>query len=97
MPWGKVDLMKLFIKHHTLIQTNPKRELAEKKWQWLESLKKKQEAEQHTEKKLEEEKRWQLKEIKLNRRHVNGRCSRLMNRWSRWKRRKDRGREICSV
>ncbi|XP_074852124.1 inner centromere protein [Carettochelys insculpta] len=60
---GRSSIKKSFIKHNTPLRTDPK----EKERQRLESLRKKQEAEQQRKQKLEEEKRQRLEEMKLKR------------------------------
>ncbi|XP_075784477.1 inner centromere protein [Pelodiscus sinensis] len=60
---GRNSIKKSFIKHNTPLRTDPK----EKERQRLESLRKKQEAEQQRKQKLEEEKRQRLEEMKLKR------------------------------
>ncbi|XP_074921125.1 inner centromere protein [Chelonoidis abingdonii] len=60
---GRSSIKKSFIKHNTPLRTDPK----EKERQRLESLRRKQEAEQQRKQKLEEEKRQRLEEMKLKR------------------------------
>ncbi|XP_037755398.1 inner centromere protein isoform X3 [Chelonia mydas] len=60
---GQSSKKKSFLKHNTPLRTDPK----EKERQRLESLRKKQEAEQQRKQKLEEEKRQRLEEMKLKR------------------------------
>ncbi|KAM9149524.1 inner centromere protein-like isoform 2-T2 [Pangshura tecta] len=60
---GQNSIKKSFIKHNTPLRTDPK----EKERQRLESLRRKQEAEQQRKQKLEEEKRQRLEEMKLKR------------------------------
>ncbi|XP_059578486.1 inner centromere protein isoform X3 [Alligator mississippiensis] len=60
---GRNNVVKSFIKHNTPLRTDPK----EKERQRLESLRKKQDAEQQRKQKLEEEKRRRLEEMKLKR------------------------------
>ncbi|XP_010220236.1 PREDICTED: inner centromere protein, partial [Tinamus guttatus] len=60
---GRSGVIKSFIRHNTPLQTDPK----EKERQKLETLRKKQEAEQLRKQKLEEEKRRRLEEAKLKR------------------------------
>ncbi|XP_044869690.1 inner centromere protein isoform X2 [Mauremys mutica] len=60
---GRSNIKKSFIKHNTPLRTDPK----EKERQRLESLRRKQEAEQQRKQKLEEEKRQRLEEMKLKR------------------------------
>ncbi|NXD14504.1 INCE protein, partial [Nothocercus nigrocapillus] len=60
---GRSGVIKSFIRHNTPLQTDPK----EKERQKLETLKKKQEAEQLRKQKLEEEKKRRLEEAKLKR------------------------------
>ncbi|XP_039391882.1 inner centromere protein-like isoform X2 [Mauremys reevesii] len=60
---GQSNIKKSFIKHNTPLRTDPK----EKERQRLESLRRKQEAEQQRKQKLEEEKRQRLEEMKLKR------------------------------
>ncbi|XP_068800608.1 inner centromere protein isoform X4 [Struthio camelus] len=60
---GRNGVMKSFIRYNTPLQTDPK----EKERQKLETLRKKQEAEELRKQKLEEEKRRRLEEAKLKR------------------------------
>ncbi|XP_062432356.1 inner centromere protein [Rhea pennata] len=60
---GRNGVMKSFIRYNTPLQTDPK----EKERQKLETLRKKQEAEQLRKQKLEEEKKRRLEEAKLKR------------------------------
>ncbi|NXI50475.1 INCE protein, partial [Chloroceryle aenea] len=60
---GRNGVIKSFIRYNTPVQSNPK----EKERQKLETLRKKQEAEQLRKQKLEEEKRRRLEEAKLKR------------------------------
>ncbi|XP_043371937.1 inner centromere protein isoform X2 [Dermochelys coriacea] len=64
---GQSSKKKSFIKHNTPFRTDLKGEFVEKERQRLESLRKKQEAEQQRKQKLEEEKRQRLEEMKLKR------------------------------
>ncbi|KAM9149523.1 inner centromere protein-like isoform 1-T1 [Pangshura tecta] len=64
---GQNSIKKSFIKHNTPLRTDPKGEFVEKERQRLESLRRKQEAEQQRKQKLEEEKRQRLEEMKLKR------------------------------
>uniref|UniRef100_K7GCT6 Inner centromere protein ARK-binding domain-containing protein n=1 Tax=Pelodiscus sinensis TaxID=13735 RepID=K7GCT6_PELSI len=64
---GRNSIKKSFIKHNTPLRTDPKGDFVEKERQRLESLRKKQEAEQQRKQKLEEEKRQRLEEMKLKR------------------------------
>ncbi|XP_073203070.1 inner centromere protein isoform X1 [Lepidochelys kempii] len=64
---GQSSKKKSFLKHNTPLRTDPKGEFVEKERQRLESLRKKQEAEQQRKQKLEEEKRQRLEEMKLKR------------------------------
>ncbi|XP_034624676.1 inner centromere protein [Trachemys scripta elegans] len=64
---GRSSIKKSFIKHNTPLRTDPKGEFVEKERQRLESLRRKQEAEQQRKQKLEEEKRQRLEEMKLKR------------------------------
>ncbi|NWY05924.1 INCE protein, partial [Nothoprocta ornata] len=60
---GRSGVIKSFIRHNTPLQTDPK----EKERQKLETLRKKQEAEELRKQKLEEEKKRRLEEAKLKR------------------------------
>ncbi|XP_048341468.1 inner centromere protein isoform X2 [Sphaerodactylus townsendi] len=59
--------IKSFLKYNTPLRTNPKLGFVEKERQRLETLKKKQEAEEQRKQKMEEEKRRRLEEIKRKR------------------------------
>lgn len=64
---SRSSVMKSFIKRNTPLRVDPKCSFVEKERQRLESLRRKEEAEQLRRQKVEEDKRRRLEEVKLKR------------------------------